>query len=243
MKRFLMLSAALIIVPSVAAAQSAADIAGHAALVRTPVGALPPIATSTIERETQSGAELSLRYGYMSLTGASLNNFGASGVLPVSRSSTVTLTGGVAACGGCTAGLLLGIAGDMHMGDARLGSARDAARLAMALNGEFGYASTLHSLSGAVGLPISLVMGPSRRDELRLVPFITPGFGFGSSDSRVFVLRAGNQDDATSGARPMIGGGIGVYNRSSSVAVDFGFQYVAITNGKVLFGLGLRLGQ
>jgi len=45
-----------------------------------------------------------------------------------------------------------------------------------------------------------------------------------------------------SGAHFMIGGGLGLYNRSSSVAVNFGFQYVALTNAQVQLGLVLTLG-
>ena len=69
-------------------------------------------------------------------------------------------------------------------------------------------------MSGTVGLPISLVSGSRVRDEMRIVPFITPGFGFGG-------IRGG---DSPSGSALMLGGGIGIYNRSSSVALSFGIS-------------------
>jgi hypothetical protein len=83
-----------------------------------------------------------------------------------------------------------------------------------------------------VGLPISLVSGSRARDEMRIVPFITPGFGFGG-------IRGG---DSPSGSALMLGGGIGIYNRSSSVALSFGFQHVAVEDSGTLIGLALVLG-
>jgi hypothetical protein len=40
----------------------------------------------------------------------------------------------------------------------------------------------------------------------------------------------------------MIGGGIGIYNRASSVAFSFGFQHVAVRDAGTTIGLGLVLG-
>jgi hypothetical protein len=228
---------------SILAAQSRNDGAARAALVLTPVGALPPFVTSTIQNDTQNGAALGFRYGYLSgpTEFTNENNFGISAILPFGVGSTVTLTGGFfsLSCDGCDLGLMLGIGADKSLGDMPMSSNRDAARLHFALNGEFGYAqpdgatfSRGSLMSGMVGVPISLVSGSRARDEMRIVPFITPAFGFGGFRG----------PDARSGSALMLGGGVGIYNRSNSVALSFGFQHVAVENSGTLIGLALVLG-
>ena len=228
---------------AIAGAQSRSDAAVRTALALTPVGALPPFVTSTIEGEAQRGAALGLRYGYLSGANdfTSENDFGISAILRFGFGGTVTLTGGFfsPSCHDCDSGLMLAIGADKALGDVPMSSSRDAARLRFALNGEFGYGqpngatfSNGSVMSGAIGIPISLVSGSRAQDEMRIVPFITPGFGFGG-------IHGG---DSPSGAALMIGGGIGIYNRSSSVALSFGFQHVAVDDAGTLFGLALVLG-
>jgi hypothetical protein len=40
----------------------------------------------------------------------------------------------------------------------------------------------------------------------------------------------------------MIGGGIGIYNRSNTVALSFGFQHVSVQDTGTQIGLNLVLG-
>ena len=234
-----------------AGAQSAGDIAAFNALTFTPVGGLPPIMTSTIAADVQRSAQFSIRYGYTSggprdvlFGNGDLNAFGFSGVFPMGLGSTVTLTGGVASpeCGNCDPGLMLGIGGDMRLTTMPMGPDREAARLTISLNGEFGFGKPklpfdiVSSVwSGAVGLPIGLVSG-GRNAGMRIVPFITPAFGFGNVDF------TDDEFDSESGSRFMLGGGVGVYNRTSSVVLNLGFQYVAIDHGGTQIGLALTLG-
>ena len=226
-----------------AAGQSRSAAAARAALVLTPVGALPPFITSTIQGERQNGAALGLRYGHLSgpTESTNENNAGISALLPIGTGATVTLTAGFfsLSCDECDASLMLSIGADKALGDMSLGSSRESSRVRFALNGELGYGqprgSTLSRgsvVSGMVGLPISLVSGSRSRDEMRIVPFITPGFGFGG-------IRG---VDGGSGSALMLGGGLGIYNRSSSVALSFGFQHVAVEDSGWLIGLALVLG-
>jgi hypothetical protein len=233
-----------------AEAQSDGDIAAFNALMFTPIGGLPPIMTSTISADLQRSAQFSLRYGYTSggprdvlFGNGDLNAFGFSGVLPMGLGSTVTLTGGVASpeCGNCDPGLMLSVGGDMRLTTMPMGSARDAARFTISLNGEFGFGKPKLPLglvssvwSGAVGLPIGLVSG-GRNAGMRIVPFITPAFGFGNVDFAEDI-------DSESGSRFMLGGGVGVYNPTSSIVLNLGFQYVAIDNGGTQIGLSLTIG-
>jgi hypothetical protein len=214
------------------ASQSRDDAAANVALAFTPVGALPPLVTSTIQGEAQRGVALGLRYGYV---------FGLTAILPFGLGSTVSLTGGLFSpnCDDCDSGLMLSIGADRALGEIPFGSGRDGSRLRFALNGELGYGQPKGAsfsdgslMSGAVGIPISLVSGSRNRDEMRIVPFVTPGFGFGGTRG----------DGSTSGTALMIGGGVGIYNRSNSVALSFGFQHIAVENAGTQIGLALVLG-
>jgi hypothetical protein len=40
----------------------------------------------------------------------------------------------------------------------------------------------------------------------------------------------------------MLGGGLGIYNRTSTVAFNVGFQYMAISGATTQFGIALTLG-
>lgn len=216
------------------------DLATYLALARTPVGGLPPIATSTILGEPQSGVALSLRYGHAGETNgiSSLNNFGATAVLPMGMSSTISLTGGISAPSSGSSALMLSIGGDTRLSSMPLSQSRGGARINIGLNGELGYGkpSEASLVAGEVGLPISLVPGPGPRDAMRIVPFLTPAFTFAnfSSDNP--------NVESQSAAHFMIGGGIALYNRTSPVAVNFGFQYMAFSGATTEFGFVLTLG-
>lgn len=216
------------------------DLTTYLALVRTPVGGLPPMATSTILGDAQSGVALSLRYGHAGETHgiSSLNNFGATAILPMGTNSTISLTGGISAPSSGSSALMLSIAGDTRLGAMALSAGRGGSHLDFGLNGELGYGKPSEAtlFAGEVGVPISLVPGPGPRDGMRIVPYLTPAFTFSSFDS----------DDprvATQSATHfMLGGGIALDNRASPVSFYAGFQYMAINGAATQFGFGLTLG-
>ena len=244
MRRTLTIVACLLVSAMAAAsAQSRSEGAARDALINTPVGALPPLVTSTIQGEVQRGVALGIRYGYLSGTdrGPDANNGGLTAILPFGLGSTVSLTGGFVSynCHECDPGLILSVGADRALGEMPFGSGRDGSRLRFALNGEVGYGQPSGAtfsegsvMSGAVGIPISIVSGSRARDEMRIVPFVTPGFGFGG--------RRG--ENSASGTALMLGGGVGIYNRSNSVAFSFGFQHVAVQDAGTQIGLALVLG-
>lgn len=216
------------------------DLATFWALVRTPVGGLPPNATSTILGETQSGVALALRYGHANGTNGlpSLNNFGATAVLPMGTVSTISLTGGFSAPSSGSTGLMLSLAGDTRLTSMPIDAGRGSARINIALNGELGYGkpSEATAFAGEVGLPISLVPGSGARDELRIVPYVTPAFTFESYDPE------DPKFETQSAVHFMLGAGLAFYNRSSPVTFHAGLQFMAIDGASLLFGLGLTLG-
>lgn len=228
----------------------------RAALVLTPPGALAPIATSTIESEVQRGVMLAIRYGYVpAMTGGTAtNNVAATALLPIALSSTVSLTGGLFApsCTGCSAGAMFGAGGDIRVWELPF-DGNNGSRLTFSLNGDVGYARPSGdfgsgSVWGAtVGLPVGWVSGDRTRDEMRIVPFITPAFAFGSIEtvgaSLILPPQASQPLPATaSGNRFMIGGGLALYNRASTIGFSFGFQYVSIPNSQMQVGAAMTLG-
>jgi hypothetical protein len=232
------LAAAAIVVSTSANAQTASDAATYVALMRTAVAGLPPIATSTILGDHQDGAAFSVRYGNVSAGDItrSLNNFTATAVLPGGGASSISLTAGASAPSQGSSALVLGIGGDTRLTDLPMSDASNAMLLRVGLNGEFGYShpTGANLLAGSVGLPFSLIARGGGRDALRFVPFFTPAFGFGDLNP--------DAGDSRSGMKFMLGGGAGIFNRSSSVAVNLAFQHVFVDGGQTQFGLGLVLG-
>lgn len=236
-----------LLVASAASAQTAQNVAAYQSLLLTPVGALPPTATSSMTGVVQNGVQFALRYGYVSNdnSGVSFNNVGATAILPMGLGTTVSLTGGITAptsCGGCTAGVLLGVGGDARLTEMALGTGRDGSRIIFSLNGDVGFSNpklvTRNTMaSGAVGLPIALVSG-GPANTMHFAPFVTPAFGFGRRE--VSVVTGSNATD--SGTRFMLGAGILLYNQASNVSFDLGAQHIAIAGGQTQIGLGLMLG-
>lgn len=223
-------------------AQSFNQSATYFALMRSSVAGLPPVATSTVLGDLQDGVALGIRYGFVpsGMEFPSFNNVGATAVLPAGTTSTVSITGGLSSPSrdGSDA-WIVGLGGDIRVADLPFSSGRSAPHLQVLVNGQLDYSKPRESglIAGSVGLPLSIVRPNRPKQALQVVPFVTPAFAFGNFDPD-----SDTNLPHESGAFFMIGGGLGLYNRSSSVAVNFGFQYVAVTSGQVQLGLVLTLG-
>jgi hypothetical protein len=230
-------AAAVLVAASKAPAQTFSDASAYLALMRTAVAGLPPIATSTILGEHQNGAAFSARYGNVSGgdISNSLNNFTATAILSGGGASSVSLTAGASTPSRGSTALILGIAGDTRLSDIPMSDSRNGMLLRVGLNGEFGYSkpSGATLLAGSVGLPLSLI-SRGGRNEMHVVPFLTPAFGFGDFNPET--------GDSGSGSKFMLGGGVGIFNPTSSVALNLAFQHVFVDGGQTEFGLGLVLG-
>ena len=239
------------------AAQSAGDYAAYQALVFTPVGALTPVMTSTLTGELQQGVHFAVRYAYMrdvsqptagpvrlgssGFESAQLgaNNFAATAVLPAGIGSSISLTAGsfYPSCDGCKAHLMLGAGGDLRLTSLSTGSQPDSPRVLVGLNGELGFGapSDAKLLAASIGIPLSLVQ---RGQGMRIAVFVTPQVGLGSA---YYSDAVGGGSD--SGMRFGVGGGIGVYNPASTVAVSLGAQYVDFPSSTGVYGVTVRLGK
>src|SRR5438270_553519 len=123
MKNHILIAAAFCALAGTVRAQSPNDVVAFAGIMSTPVGALSPVMTNTMIGRLQNGASLALRVGHLSASplSSSTTSFGVTGVLPAGLGSSVSLTGGVNTCSGCTAALMLGAGGDTRLYSAPFG--------------------------------------------------------------------------------------------------------------------------
>jgi hypothetical protein len=212
-------------VPSVRA-QDSGDVAAYLALLFTPVGALPPQVTPAMAGLTQTRTRARVQYGRVGDLDANNLGFG----LDFGRdrgSAGLTLGVGFRDCDGCDEVVMVGAHLEGVLGSKPISTSTPDVRLNVGLRGDVGFARAdeTTALSAVVGAPVS-VSAPA--GELRFVPFLTPGFGFG---------RVSN-GDSDSGIRFLLGGGIGVVG-AGGLMLDIAFQKVFIKHGDTQVGVGV----
>ena len=230
MRRALCLSFLLVPISSVSAvAQSDGDAAAYIALTTTPAGAFPPIA-SPARFGSPGGGALSFRYGQRSLeTGDAVHNVGLTADFSAST-GRIGVTLGAATCDGCKALIMLGV--DWATPLVRRVSDEGAVGIGLASALGFGLPTAESDgflLSGSLGLSFSAVGG--KADGPRIIPYVTPGVGFGTLTG----------DEGASGVRPMIGGGLG-FAAAKGFGVSAGFQSVPIDGGQMVVGVAVTIG-
>jgi hypothetical protein len=209
------------------------NLVAHVAISGTPVGALPPILTSTLINRLQNGASLALRYGSRNGSGGVTHAAGVTGILPMGLGSTVSLTGGLITCGGgCQAALMLGVGGDMRIYERMWGTTSTSPLFTVSLDGELGYGRTNPgtAISGYVGAPLTLVQ---RGTGMQFAPFVTPAFAFAQRSV---------SGSSTSGSMMMVGGGLGIYNMLTNVSMNVGVQHAFTQGSRDTFGLAVTIG-
>ena len=218
-----------------ASAQSEKDIAAYAALMSTPHGALPAVASSLMTGEARTGAALDVRYGRYSVEGLA-------GDVAV---STIGL-GGNFAVGAGRLGLMLGrqtmedvdgstmMAGvdySMSLFSRPVGTSTTSS-LNIGLHPAFGYGKDSegdgNAMSLAVDVPVSYAMGT--KTGMQFVGFLAPGMGYGRSDDGI---------DALSGTRTSLGGGVALLNIGNGLGVNLGFRKVFLEEAPTQWGLGM----
>jgi hypothetical protein len=70
---------------------------------------------------------------------------------------------------------------------------------------------------------------------VRIVPYVTPEFGFANIASDNALARG-------SGSMLLFGGGLAIYSRAAPLAVNIGVQYPSIENGTTMVGVAVVLG-
>ncbi len=231
------LAAALLTVFAGAASAQQSDLMSYTPMVGTPIAGLAPIATSTILGVPGEGAAFAVRYGRVpsSALGISINNVAATATLSTGTASTISLTGGMISESAFPRTYMASVGADTRLFDLDIGDSQSARLLRLGASGELGFAKPSESkwVAGSVGLPFSLIARDAEHGGMLVVPFLTPGFGFGATYPSVGTN--------SSGAHFMLGGGIAVSNHGGNVGLNVGFQHIAVDGGSTQFGAGVAL--
>ncbi|MDF2774105.1 MAG: hypothetical protein K0S86_3602 [Geminicoccaceae bacterium] len=246
---------------SPAAAQSADEQSAYLAMIYTTVGGLPPLPPSTdsLGRTIGSGFVLHGRLGHTSRSyGPTLNGFGVGVEFPTGRYSFGgTLAYLSASCDADWAGDASECAGDIMIGGTvratlasrplggtpasprKKGGARprNENSLLVGVDGSLGYSPRQgeQALAIAGGVPTAIVL---ERGDLRILPFITPGVGYGRLGNVSFF-----EDERPTAHGKfvfMLGGGVGLEFGRSGMGASVGFQRVLKSSGGATqIGLGM----
>lgn len=221
----------------------------YIAILGTPIGSLPPLATYTLAGLAQHSPQVVARYGYVSDMALplapdsgghfahSVGTFGLTGILPVGVGGTVSLTVGVAneECDGCSGSRFIGsIDGDYRIFTTSIRQA-GATRFTVAANYGIGGGNpaTGTSWTGNIGFPLAFTIGAD--SGLQFIPFMTPGIAF--------VTTTGTPEaSAVHSLRALTGGGVSLFNGKSNFNASAGIQYIFVPKTQVLIGIGFSYG-
>jgi hypothetical protein len=221
----------------------------YIAILGTPIGSLPPLATYTLTGVAQRTPEIVARYGFvqdMALPLApesgghdahSLSSFGLTGLFPVDLGGTVSLTLGLSnqRCTGCAGTRFMGSVGaDYRLLTTAL-DASTARRFTLAVNGEIGVGNpaTGTAWTGDLGFPLAFTIGAD--SGTRIIPFLTP--------SVVMVTTSGSSEtDAIHSIRGLVGGGVALFNAKSALGANVGITYIFVPKTQVGIGVALSYG-
>jgi len=222
----------------------------YVAILGTPIGSLPPLATYTLTGLAQRSPEVIARYGFvedMALPLApdsgghnahSLSSFALTGVLPIDLGGTVSLTLGLSnqQCSGCTGTRFMGsLDGDYRLWSTAIDHAANARRFTVAVNGGIGVGNpaTGTAWTGNVGFPLAFAVGAESGTQL--IPFMTP--------SVVMVTTSGSSEsDAIHSIRAVVTGGVSLFNSKSALGGSVGIMYIFVPKTQVGLGVSLSYG-
>jgi len=229
-------AAAVAVLPLVAHAQSEKAAVGRAALLFTPLGAFAPAAPVVKPASGGSAIGLQVRYSRWQFADDDDNTTNIGGGLVLQRGGVRTLIEiGRASkkdCEDCD-NLMFGVDVNVPV-FARSGGGEN--NLLLSLNPAFGYGkpndsgSSVSALAAALSVPMSasLAVSPS----LRLVPFVSPGFGFGR-----LSFETGSAKDSETGSRAMVSGGVALAGATAPVQLTLSARRILIEDGPTVYGV------
>ena len=216
-------------------------------LLRTPAGALIPMATSSILGVAHPTFQLAGRYGYVSditqplAEGTaghlkhSLNGFGLTGIVPAGLAGTLSLTGGVSneRCDGCSAQFMAALGGDYRF---FASSMSDPQGMWFTINGQaevgFGKLERGMAWSAKLGVPFAASIGTW--EGTRVIPYLTPALAIVRTSGA-----SGTDFGSASGALFSAGGGVALYNPKSRLGANVGFQYISVSAADLQVGVAV----
>ena len=231
-------AALLIVIARATSAQFQSDLMSYTPMIGTPIAGLPPVATTTILGLPGDGAAFAVRYGRVPRSNFSgdINNVAATASLSAGSVSTVSFTAGMISQAPLSRTFMGSIGADTRLFDIDVGDSESARLLRLGASAEVGFGKPTAEkwLAGSVGLPVSLIAREHQDGDLLVVPFLTPGIGFGATYPSI--------GDSGSGAHFMLGGGVAISNHGGNVGLNLGFQHVAVDGGSTQFGAGVVVG-
>ena len=236
-KFYTLAGAAMVAFASTASAQSDKDIAAYLALMSTPHGSLPAVASPLMAGEARTGAALDVRYGRYSFDGSdvSTSTFGIGGNFAAGERGRVGIMLGRSAqsCDDCATSLMGGVDYNTSIFSRPVGASTTSS-LNVGLNPEFGYGKIsegdvdVNAMSLALNVPVSYAYG--MKSGMQIVTHIAPGMGYG---------RLSEEGESLSGTRTSVGGGIGLLNIGNGLGVNLGFRKVFLEEAPTQWGLGM----
>ena len=211
------------------------DVAAYVALMATPHGALPAVASPTMTGAARSGAALDVRYGRYSVEAGAediaFNTIGLGGNFAVANGRMGIMLGRQS-CGDCDISTnMAGVDYNMSLFSRPVGASTTSS-LNIGLHPAFGYAKPSEgegsAMSVAVDVPVAFSV--ATKSGMQVVSFLAPGMGFGRADDGVEPL---------SGTRTTLGGGIGLLNIGQGLGVNLGFRKVFLEEAPTQWGLGM----
>ena len=232
-KVFTVAGVALVAFAAQASAQvSANDAAAYLALMSTPHGALPAVASPLMAGEAATGAALDVRYGRYSLADAATSTIGLGGNFALGergrmgfmlgRSSTEDVDGSL---------MMAGVDYSMALLSRPVGTSTTSS-LNIGLHPAFGYGKPSegegNAMSLSVDVPVSYAIGT--KTGMQFVSFLAPGLGYG---------RLADDTESLSGTRTSVGGGVALLNIGNGLGVNLGFRKVFLEEAPTQWGLGM----
>ena len=235
-KFFTVAGVALVAFASQASAQSDKDVAAYFALMSTPHGSLPAVASPLMAGEAKTGAALDVRYGrynietpvgdFATSTIGLGGNFavgerGRMGVI-LGRSTTADVDGST---------VMAGVDYSMSLFSRPVGTSTTSS-LNIGLHPAFGYGKPSEgegsAMSLALDVPVSYAIGT--KTGMQFVTFLAPGMGYG---------RLSDGTESLAGTRTSVGGGVALLNIGSGLGVNLGFRKVFLDEAPTQWGLGM----
>ena len=215
------------------------DIAAYAALMSTPHGSLPAVASPLMAGEARTGAALDARYGRYSVEGSDVttNTFGLGGNFAAGERGRVGLMLARSAdscdlCEGST--IMAGVDYSMSLFSRPVGASTTSS-LNVGIHPAVGYGKIsdgtdvdVNAMSFALDVPVSYAFG--MKSGMQIVSFVAPGMGYG---------RLSANSESLSGTRPSVGGGVGLLNIGNGLGVNLGFRKVFLEEAPTQWGLGM----
>jgi hypothetical protein len=219
-----------------AGAQDDEDVAAWFAMMFTPYGALPPLATRAmagLPAATGSAGSFEVKYGRWAFDedDDGFNNFGIGG-----RAGRVGFTIGYGRCDGCEDGIIMAqVDFESILSTSPLGVQASSGIFSLGVRPSFGLGKPTegdsYMLAANVDLPLAISMVVGERS--RVVPFIAPGIGLG---------HISGGDDSETGFRAATAAGVGFFV-SPQVAIHVAWRKIFIEEGPSTLGVGLSFGR